>query len=171
MQTKQKRSLFEYIFNRQPKPIPTTNSYLQLLNNFSPVYSNVTENLYDSKVARTCIDRISTHCAKLIPKHIQGSLNNEVNLTINQLLQNRPNPIMNTYDFLYKVISLLYTNSNSFVYIQKKDGFITAFYPIEASTYQLFQNKSGEIYLQFVFINRSDILYTLFGINPFKAFL
>lgn len=154
MKKKEKRSLFETIFGRpQREPIPQTSSYLQMLNSYNPIYNNVSTDLYDSKVARLCIDRIATHCAKLIPKHIKGSINNVVNLSINQLLQNRPNPLMNTYDFIYKIISNLYTDSNAFVFIQKENGLIKAFYPVMATSYQLYQNARGEIYLQFVFIN------------------
>lgn len=152
-QMKEKRSLFGMIFGKQ-KQAPITASYLQMLNGFNPTFTNYTGNLYESKVARQCIDRIATYCAKLIPKHIKGSINNEVNLTINQLLQNRPNPLMNTYDFIYKIISMLYTDSNAFVFIQKdKQGYITGFYPIIATQYELFQNESNEVYLQFDFIN------------------
>lgn len=150
---KEKRSLFGMIFGKQ-KQAPITASYLQMLNGFNPTFTNYTGNLYESKVARQCIDRIATYCAKLIPKHIKGSINNEVNLTINQLLQNRPNPLMNTYDFIYKIISMLYTDSNAFVFIQKdKQGYITGFYPIIATQYELFQNESNEVYLQFDFLN------------------
>lgn len=167
---KEKRSLFNLIFGKE-KQAPVTNQYLQMMNNFNPTFSTFDGDIYNSKVARQCIDRIATHCAKLIPKHIRGSINNEVNLSINQLLQNKPNPLMNTFDFIYKTISMLYTDSNAFVYIEKKNGLITGFYPVLAKTYELYQNPEGEIYLQFDFINRSNILYTLFRINPFKAFL
>lgn len=154
MAQKEKRSLFETIFGKpQTEPIPKTSTYLQLLNSYNPTFMTISDNIYDSKTARLCIDRIATHCAKLIPKHIKGSINNEVNLTINQLLQHRPNPLMNTYDFIYKIISLLYTDSNAFVYIQKENGLITGFYPVMATSYQLYQDKNDTIYLQFTFIN------------------
>lgn len=157
---KEKRSLFGMIFGRpQIESIPQTSTYLQMLNNYNPTFNTTSTDLYENKVARLCIDRIATHCAKMIPKHIKGSINNEVNLSINQLLQHRPNPLMNTYDFIYKIISNLYTESNAFVYIQKEQErttgqyYIKAFYPILATSYQLFQDKRGEIYLQFVFVN------------------
>lgn len=151
---KEKRSLFQNIFGKpQTEPVPQTSTYLQMLNSFNPIFNTTTSELYDNKVARTCIDRIATHCAKMIPKHIKGSANNVVDLSINKMLQTRPNPYMNTYDFIYKIISNLYSDSNAFVYIQRKNGLITGFYPILASTYQLFQDARGEIYLQFMFLN------------------
>ena len=155
---KEKRNLFETIFGRFRPQEQTTRTQLQMLNSFNPYFSTASENIYDSKVARTCIDRIATHCAKLIPKHIQNDLSQTINGDINYLLQHRPNPIMNTYDFLYKTISMLYTDSNAFVYIQKQraeDGkeYIRAFYPVLATNYELLQDEQNVTYLQFQFIN------------------
>lgn len=150
----EKRNLFYTFFERLKQPQTETMTQLQMLNNYNPYFSTASENIYDSKVARLCIDRIATHCAKLIPKHIQGELGRNINGDINFLLQHRPNPIMNTYDFIYKTISMLYTDSNAFVFIQKDNqGFIKAFYPVLAVTYELLQDKSNTTYLQFQFIN------------------
>lgn len=154
----EKRNLFETIFGRFRQPQTTTKTQLEMLNNFNPYFSTASENIYESKVARTCIDRIATHCAKLIPKHIQNDLSNAIEGDINFLLQHRPNPIMNTYDFIYKTISMLYTDSNAFVFIQKDkraDGsiYIKAFYPVLATTYELLQDENNVTYLQFQFIN------------------
>ncbi len=125
-----------------------------MLNSYNPYFSTASENIYDSKVARTCIDRIATHCAKLIPRHIQNNMGRLIDGDINYLLQHRPNPIMNTYDFLYKTISMLYTDSNAFVFIQKnREGLIEAFYPVLAVSYDLLQGKDNKTYLQFQFIN------------------
>lgn len=150
----EKRSLFEMLFGKPKENQSITKTQLQMLNGFNPYFTTCSEDVYDSKVARTCIDRIATHCAKLIPKHIQGSLNNTINGDINFLLQHRPNPIMNTYDFIYKTISMLYTDCNAFVFIQKdRQGYITGFYPVLASSYDLLQDASKTVYLQFQFIN------------------
>lgn len=155
---KEKRSLYNMIFKKESVE-PETKSFLQMLNSYQPYFTQLGENIYDSKVARTCIDRIATHCAKLIPRHIKSASNNFINGDINFLLQNRPNPLMSTYDFIYKVISILYTDSNSFVYIQKQDGRITGFYPVLATSYELLQGEDDIIYLQFQFINGKT--YTL----------
>ena len=148
----EKRNLFNLIFGKKEETV--TRQQLQMLNSFNPYFSTASENIYDSKVARTCIDRIATHCAKLIPKHIKDNMGNNVNGDINFLLQHRPNPIMNTYDFIYKIISMLYTDSNAFVYIQKdSEGMINGFYPVLAMTYDLLQGADNKTYLQFQFIN------------------
>lgn len=149
---KERRSLFGMIFGK--KQTEVTKTQLQMLNGYNAQFTTLSENTYDSKVARQCIDRIATHCAKLIPKHIKDSIGNPIKGEINFLLQNQPNPIMTKFDFIYKTISMLYTDSNAFVYIAKdKDGMITGFYPVLALDYNLLQDAGNNIYLQFKFIN------------------
>lgn len=157
---KEKRSLFNMIFGNKNQTNTVTKTELQLLSGYNAKFTTINSNIYDSKVARQCIDRIATHCAKLIPKHIQDSIGNNIKGEINFMLQNEPNPIMNTFDFIYKTISMLYTDSNAFVYIAKdRDGFITGFYPILAMNYDLLQDQTSKIYLQFKFVNGKQ--YTL----------
>lgn len=157
---KEKRSLFNMIFGNKNYTNTITKTEMQLLSGYNAKFTTISSNIYDSKVARQCIDRIATHCAKLIPKHIKASIGNNIKGEINFLLQNEPNPLMNTFDFIYKTISMLYTDSNAFVFIAKdKDGFITGFYPVLALSYDLLQDQSGKIYLQFDFVNGKK--YTL----------
>lgn len=150
----EKRNIFNAIFGNKKDEETVTKTQLEMLNSYNPYFSTASENIYDSKVARTCIDRIATHCAKLIPRHIQNNMGRLIDGDINYLLQHRPNPIMNTYDFIYKTISMLYTDSNAFVFIQKNDrGLIEAFYPVLAVSYDLLQSQDNKMYLQFQFIN------------------
>lgn len=159
---KEKRSLFNAIFgknkNQQNKNI--TQTQFQLLSGWNTQFSTLPEGTYNSKVARQVIDRIATHCAKLVPKHIQTDITNNIKGDINFLLSNQPNPLMNTFDFIYRIISLLYTDCNAFVFIARdKTGFITGFYPVLATTYELLQGADGIMYLQFDFVNGQT--YTL----------
>jgi len=115
---KERRSLFSIIFGNK-KQTEVTKTQLQMLNSYNAQFTTLSNNTYDSKVARQCIDRIATHCAKLIPKHIKDSISNNIKGDINFLLQNQPNPITTKFDFIYRVISMLYTDSNAFVFIAK----------------------------------------------------
>ena len=149
----EKRSFLARLFNTRPRIVENTTT-LQLLNGYNAVYTGVGSKEYDQKVARQCIDRIATHCAKLEPKHIESSLSKEVSSQVNYLLSNRPNPIMNTYDFIYKVISMLYSDKNAFVYIHRNQlGIVQGFYPLMATSYQLYEDENGTIYLEFMFMN------------------
>lgn len=153
---KEKRSLFEIVFGtkKQEKNKNITQTQFQLLSGWNSQFTTLPEGTYNSKVARQAIDRIATHCAKLVPRHIKGSITNKINGNINFLLSHQPNPINNTFDFIYRIISLLYTDCNAFIYIARDDeGFITGFYPVLATNYELLQSSNGIIYLQFDFIN------------------
>ena len=151
---KEKRSLFNLIFGNKKQDKNVTQTQFQLLSGWNTQFSTLPEGTYNSKVARQAIDRIATHCAKLVPKHIQSSVTNNIKGDINFLLSNQPNPLMNTFDFIYRVISLLYTDCNSFVFIARdKMGLITGFYPVLATTYELLQDANGTMYLQFDFVN------------------
>lgn len=154
---KERRSLFNTIFGKKSNKQQNKNvtqTQFQLLSGWNTQFSTLPEGTYNSKVARQVIDRIATHCAKLVPKHIQRNITNNIKGDINFLLSNQPNPLMNTFDFIYRIISLLYTDCNAFVYIAKdKTGFITGFYPVLATTYELLQGADGTIYLQFNFVN------------------
>ncbi|HIY56840.1 MAG TPA: phage portal protein [Candidatus Tetragenococcus pullicola] len=159
---KEKRSLFNMIFgkSKEQQNENITQTQFQLLSGWNTNFSTLPEGTYNSKVARQVIDRIATHCAKLVPKHIQGSITNNIRGEINFLLSNQPNPIMNTFDFIYRIVSLLYTDCNAFVFIAKdSEGFITGFYPVLATNYKLLQGADGTMYLQFDFINGK--IYTI----------
>ena len=151
---KEKRNLFNMFFGKNNQKQSVKQTRLEMLNSYNAEFTTLGNNTYDSKVARQCIDRIATHCAKLIPKHIQDNISNCIKGDINFLLQNMPNPIMTKFDFIYKTISMLYTDSNAFVYIAKDEkGFITGFYPVLAQDYDLLQDKEGKMYLKFKFVN------------------
>lgn len=149
-----KRSFLAKLFNPEKQRIIENTTQLQLLNGYNSVYTGTPKDVYDQKVARQCIDRIATHVAKLEPKHIKASLSRVQGSRVGFLLAHRPNPIMNTYDFLYKVTSNLYSNCNAFVYIHKNQiGIVQGFYPLLANSYQLYENENGEIFLEFTFMN------------------
>lgn len=152
----ERRSLFQTIFGKKEK-VNVSKTRLEMLNSYNPEFTTLGNNTYESKVARQCIDRIATHCAKLLPKHIKETMGNTINGDINYLLNNEPNPLMSKFDFIYKVISMLYTDCNAFVYIAKdRKGYIKGFYPILAMSYELLEDNEGEIYLKFKFINGKE---------------
>ncbi len=157
---KEKRSLFDMLFGKKKQYQNLTQTQFQMLNSYNAQFTTLGTDTYDSKVARECIDRIATNCAKLIPKHIQNSISNNVQGDINYLLSVQPNEIMTRFDFIYKTISMLYTDCNAFIFIAKDEtGFITGFYPVLAQSYILLQNEEGTPLLQFQFINGK--FYTL----------
>lgn len=166
-----RRSLFEMVFGRKNQPQKISQTQLQMFNSYNAVFTTLNGKTYDSKVARQCIDRIATHCAKLVPKHIKDNISNHVKGEINFLLQNQPNPLNNTFDFIYRVISMLYTDSNAFVYIAKDNaGMIRGFYPVLAIDYELLQDKEQNIYLRFHFVNGKEYTLPYFELIHLRLF-
>lgn len=152
-----KRSLFEKIFGKKDNISGTS---LQVLNGYTPVFTNYNGCLYQSTTIRTCIDAIARNGAKLSPKHVRSNTREFANLNDNiaRLISQQPNEIDNAFSFYYKVISQLYLNNNAFVYIQRDhNGVPTGLYPLNAGSYRLVEYKN-EIYVSFSF--RSGQKYT-----------
>ena len=150
---KEKRNFLQSLFSPKSKVVENT-TQMQFLNGYNSIYTGIGDKEYDQKVARQCIDRIATQVALLKPQHIQGSLSKVMDSQVGYLLANKPNPLMNTYDFLYKTTSMLYSDKNAFVYIDRdKLGIVRGFYPLLATSYQVYQNEEGEMFLQFQFMN------------------
>lgn len=151
---KEKRNLFERIFGKKDTSERIPLYGFKLLNGYDAIYTRWGKNPYDSKVARTAIDRIATQAAKMTPKHIQNDINHPILGDINKMLQGKPNPIMSSYDFIYKIVSQLYTYDNAFVFIAKNErGYITGFYPVLATETKLLKDDENNIYLRFKFID------------------
>lgn len=148
----EKRNLLQKIFSKHKTNEVLTK--LQLLNGDDVVYTSVVGNEFNQKVARQCIDRIATQVALLEPQHIKGSLSKQMDSQVGFLLENRPNPIMNTYDFLYKITANLYTQKNAFVFIDRdKLGIVRGFYPVTAVSEDLYINANDELFVNFRFLN------------------
>lgn len=160
---KKRRSLFELIFNIKEQRQDTIQPQYKMLNSYEAQFTTLSGDTYDSKCARQCIDRIATHAAKLLPKHIKGSISNNIKGDINYLLSVQPNPLMDTYNFIYKTVSILENDNNAFVFIARDEtDFITGFYPVLAQNYFLFEDAAGNLFLKFKFINGQEyfLLYT-----------
>ncbi len=99
----------------------------------------------------------------MLPKHVQRKegTTKEYKGDVNYLLSVQPNPIMTTYDFLYKIISILYSSNNAFIFINKDSkGMITGFYPLHPDNCALYE-KNGKIHIQFQFVDGNSY-YTLY---------
>ena len=162
------RSMFKNIF-KVSKQKKSTHERLQMLNDFNPVFYPST--IEDSIAVQSCIRTIATHCSKFDIQHKQYTYDKVSKSTkvykivgeINYLLQYRPNPINVPSQFIYKIVSNLLMNNNSFVYIDRdEDDMIKGFYPITAQSYELLQDAKGTVFLRFVFLNNQtyELPYT-----------
>jgi HK97 family phage portal protein len=139
--------------------------YAQMMNGFTPVFSQFGPNIYISDIVQMSIDRIATEISKLQPRHILTD-NNDMQKTpkssINRLFKFAPNELMTTSEFLEKVVWLLMMNYNCFIYPtyyltydvnNNPSKYYTGFYPLNPTTVEFFQDESGKLFIRLYFAN------------------
>lgn len=148
-----KRSLFKNIFKKNENV--TVGTALEVLGGYNAVFYGFGGNIYNSPTARACIDTIARHGAKLNPKHIRKSEEGleVLNYRIGYLLNERPNVLMNAYDFYYKVISMLYLYNNVYIYISRDEkGHPDGLYPMSEMVSTITEDN-GHYFVKFEFAN------------------
>lgn len=84
--------------------------YFKLLNAYAPAYSTYQGSLYEMGLTRASIHTFASHCGKLQPK-ITGM----ARLDLERILSYKPNPMMDTYSFLYKLATILKVENTAFI--------------------------------------------------------
>lgn len=151
---KEKRSLFNIIFGNKKQDV-TYDNILKLLSGFNATYTNISDNIEDNIIAKQCIHTIATHCAKMMPKHykVNKDTKSHIEGSINYIISKKPNPYMTVYDFIYKVISLLLSQNNEYIYQDiDKNGYLRGLYPLNPLFCTLVEYQR-EIWLKFQFID------------------
>lgn len=146
-----KRSLFKKVFGSDKNNQFGTR--LVLLNNYNATWTKYNGRNYDNITIRSCIDTIARNGAKLSPKHIRKTINKfeSLNQSIQRIISEQPNELMNAYDFYYKVISLLYLDEDVFIYVMRdENGYLTGLYPINSNQVDLLE-YDDEIFVEFKF--------------------
>lgn len=152
----EKRSLFDRIFGRQTTP--NAMQSLRMMNEFTPTFTMLND-AYDSDVVRSAVDAIARNAGKLKPKHIRRMNGNvtPTNSSLEYLLSVRPNPYMDGYSFLYKVVTQLYLQNNAYIFIDWSDnGQVKAFYPVNAHQVE-FVEAQGQIFVKFRFLGGQQV--------------
>ena len=93
------------------KRIEYLTSNFKLINGYNPIFSTYDGGLFEMALTRTCIDKIATQCSKLHPV-INGNKNYK---KINSILQNKPNKIMTTQQFIYRLATILLVENNAYI--------------------------------------------------------
>lgn len=149
------RNMFPTFFGKSAKTELTGATGFKLLNQIFGHVSSFNGNIYDDATIRSCIHTIASNCAKLKPQHRKGK--KTVDGVLNRLLYLRPNKYMNTYDFIYKTVSQLYSCNNAFIYIHRDVmENIIGYFPINFSNLSLL-NYKNEMYVEFSFLNNKKV--------------
>jgi HK97 family phage portal protein len=129
-----------------------------MMNQFTPTFTMMND-AYDSDIVRAAVDAIARNAAKLKPKHIRrtGGTVTPTNSNTEYLLSVRPNPYMDAYSFMYKVVTQLYLQNNSYIFIDWDiNGQVKGFYPVNASQVE-FVEAQGEIFVKFAFLGGQQV--------------
>ena len=141
------RNMFERIFNKSPSYVDNKDySGFVSLNNSVNLLTAAEKNNYQSLFVRLCVDSIAENASKLKPKVIRrkGTAIIEVNSKLQKLIELAPNEYMNTSDFIYKVVTNLLNDNNSFIYIKRNEitGEVEGLYPLNYSDCEFVEYKN-----------------------------
>ena len=175
------------LLNKQETKV-NNGKYAEVLNGYSPVFSQFGTNIYASDVVQQAISCISQEIKKLKPTHIRE--NGQDVITVNgdlQAILNNPNPLMTTSDFLEKITFLLFLNYNAFIiptyyewvddngnYRRKYDGL----YPIMPSQVDFIEDAANRLFIKLYFnngenytIKYADVIHwkLKYSVNPYMG--
>lgn len=146
---------------------PNDTHYAEVLNGYSPIYSQFGQNIYASDVVQQAIYAIVTELKKLNPQHIV-STSAGTQTAANSKVQNvltYPNSIMTTADFIEKIIWSLFLNYNSFILPTYEESVnaagnvkrtYTGLYPLSPVQVDFLQDESGTVYTKMRFANGQE---------------
>lgn len=142
------------------------NEYFSMINSYSPRFTTFEGGLYEMELTRAAIHSFATHVAKLKPE-----VNGSGNETIERILQYKPNHLMDTKKYLYRIATVLSVDNTAFIVpLEDKRGVITGFYPLATKKCKLVK-VNGTQYLVYEFddTNKSAIELDRVGIlNQFQ---
>lgn len=153
-----KRSIFQKIFGAIGSR--KTLSQLRMLSGYTPIFTPWQGKPYAADVVRAAVDAIARNAAKLRAKHIRRVDDKIIPVggQIERLLTVRPNPNMNAYDFLYRLITTLMIENNAWAY-PVWDGFnLVAIWPINCTMAEFLEDDSKSIYVKFRFANGESVV-------------
>lgn len=155
------------IFKKQTEN-PTQVTYAEVLNGYTPIFSQFGQDIYASDVVQQAINCIVQEVKKLNVMHIKKNGNDiiPVNSDLQRVLNN-PNPLMTTCDFLEKVTWLLFLNYNVFIiptYYEWRDdkGVLhkkyDGLYPILPSQVDFIEDAGNRLHVKFTFNNSQSYI-------------
>jgi hypothetical protein len=136
--------LFEKIF--RPRQPDVTGTFFKTLNAYMPVFTSRPGGVYEMELTRAAIHAFATHCSKLKPE-VSGN----AKLWLKTRLQYQPNPWMDTTKLLYRLATILETDTTAFlVPVTDEFGNPNGVFPILPSRTEITE-LGGEVWLRYTF--------------------
>ena len=123
------------------------NSYFQTMNAYTPSFTTFEGSIYEMELTRAAIHSFATHCSKLKPE-----VNGSGNQTFARMLQYKPNSLMDTKKYLYR-LATSYMVDNTAIIAPLYDASyekIVGFYPLATPKVRI-QEAEGVKYIRYEF--------------------
>lgn len=137
--------------------------YADMLNGYTPIFSQFGQNIYVSDVVQQSIMCIVSELKKLMPTHVMSDGTDITSVKGNvQNVLNNPNEIMTTSEFIEKFVWNLFFNYNSFIiptftsWIDKEgkeQRTYNGLYPVQPTNVEFQQDITGKLYVKMTFAN------------------
>ena len=139
---------FEKIFKRPKPPQQQVKGYFQMLDGYTPIFTDYDGGVYEMELTRACIHAFATHCSKLLP-----TVTGPDKRGIQFMLDGRPNPFMTSAQFVYKVATIYEARNTCFI-VPILDEFdrLTGYYPVNPQQTEIL-DVGGEPWLRYTFRN------------------
>lgn len=153
--------VFDRIFNK--KSAKQTQSGAALINEQGR-FTSWSGDAYANDIFRGAVDAIARNAGKLKGSHVINYADHQRtagDCKLNRLLQVRPNPYMNAYDFLYKLVTRYYLYNNSFALLDRDQrGNVVGIYPITATYVEMLSDAAGDLYARFTFNSGKQAIFS-----------
>lgn len=125
------------LFNRveEQRSGEAVREFFKVVTAYSPSFSSFTGSVYEMDLTRSAIHRNAVHTSKANPKILGDKYKK-----LEAVLQNRPNDIMTTSQFLEKARSIYEAENNLFIiplYEDRTAARIAGFYPVRGADAQI----------------------------------
>jgi hypothetical protein len=139
--------VFEKIFKR-PKLLKQVNGYFQMLDGYTPIFTDYDGGVYEMELTRSCIHAFANHCSKLLP-----TVSGPDSRGVQAILDGRVNPFMTVAQFVYKVATIYETKNTCFI-VPVLDEFdrLIGYYPVNPQQTEVL-DVGGEAWLRYTFRN------------------
>ena len=122
-------------------------SYFKTLNAYAPTFTTFEGSIYEMELTRAAIHSFATHCSKLKPE-VKGSGNQ----ALERMLQYKPNPLMDTKKYLYRLATSYAVDNTAFIapLFDRSHEKIIGYYPLATPKIRIIDND-GIKYIRYEF--------------------
>lgn len=141
-------------FTEQRKSRVLKNTF-KMFNGYSPVFTSYNGGLYEMELTRSSVHALATHTSKLNPV-----INGDLYKQLEKVLQVKPNSIMTTTQFLYRLRTIYEVENNAYIVPIFADNTATkiiGLYPVSSSGSELVSDN-GKIYLKYQLNGNREVI-------------